>query len=91
MKKMPAAEARQHLPQILDEAEKGKSVELTRNGKSVAVVVPIDFYKRLTKASPSFWSAVQDFQRELAVSNIVIERELLEDLRDHSEGREIDL
>ena len=39
VKKYSIAEARTHLPTIIDEAEAGLEIELTRRGKPVAVIV----------------------------------------------------
>lgn len=40
-----AEEARNQLPDLLDAAEKGRATVITRHGKPVAVLVPIDEYR----------------------------------------------
>lgn len=37
-----AEEARNHLPELLDAAEKGRATIITRHGRPVAALVPID-------------------------------------------------
>lgn len=44
MRTMPAKEAHQHVRDLLDAAVAGQPVALTRNGKTVAVVVPASFF-----------------------------------------------
>ena len=40
-----AEEARNQLPDLLDAAEQGKSTIITRRGKPIAAIVPIDAFK----------------------------------------------
>lgn len=44
-----AEEARNQLPGLLDDAERGKSTVITRHGKPVAALVPIKEFKEKTK------------------------------------------
>ena len=44
-----AEEARNQLPDLLDAAEQGKSTIITRHGKPVAAIVPIDAFKPARK------------------------------------------
>lgn len=44
MKTMSATEANNHVRELLDAAIAGQPVALTRNGKTVAVVVPASFF-----------------------------------------------
>jgi prevent-host-death family protein len=39
-----AEEARNQLPDLLDAAEKGKSTIITRHGRAVAALVPVEAY-----------------------------------------------
>ena len=41
-----AEEARKQLPALLDDAEKGRSTIITRHGRPVAVLVPIEEYEQ---------------------------------------------
>ena len=40
MREIQAAEAKTHLPQILDEVERGETVIITRHGRPIARLVP---------------------------------------------------
>jgi len=47
-----AEEARNQLPNILDAAESGLSTIITRHGKAVAALVPIDAYRAVARQQP---------------------------------------
>jgi prevent-host-death family protein len=40
MREVQASEAKTHLPQLLDEVERGETVVITRHGKPIARLVP---------------------------------------------------
>lgn len=40
MRAIQASEAKTHLPQILDEVERGETVVITRDGRAIARIVP---------------------------------------------------
>lgn len=40
MRDIQASEAKTHLPQILDEVERGETVRITRHGRPIARIVP---------------------------------------------------
>ena len=44
-KRKGAEEARKQFPTLLDDAEKGRSTIITRHGRPIAVLVPIDEYE----------------------------------------------
>lgn len=47
-----AEEARSQLPDLLDAAEKGRSTIITRHGKAVAVLIPIESYEAAARQQP---------------------------------------
>jgi prevent-host-death family protein len=47
-----AEEARSQLPDLLAAAEKGRSTIITRHGRPVAVLVPIDAYGSAVRQQP---------------------------------------
>jgi prevent-host-death family protein len=47
-----AEEARNQLPNILDAAENGQSTIITRHGKAVAALIPIDTYNGVERQQP---------------------------------------
>lgn len=40
MREMQASEAKTHLPQLLDEVERGETIVITRHGRPIARLVP---------------------------------------------------
>lgn len=93
------AEAREKLAHVIQEAEQGAKVELTRRGKPVALLLSLTEYHRLAhrrgsfwesyrlSGSPdSFWASYQEFRRkcrDLAADTA----DAFADVRDPSPGR----
>jgi cellobiose PTS system EIIB component len=82
-------QAQTHLDQILNEVEQGGSVELTRSGKPVVVLISTEEYDQLRSGKTSFWEALQRFRQQLELEKIDIEPEIFEGIRDKSPGREV--
>ena len=86
-KKVSVAEAKGKLPSIIHEVERGSRVEITRHGKSVAVMVPIADYERLREKGKGFWNDLGKVRRIMASEGIVVEDSDFCDLRDATGGR----
>ncbi len=84
------AAARNRLPALVHDIEKGPPVELTRRGKPVAVLLSIGEYKRLRRDKPDLWQAILRFREETDLAELDAE-EVWTDLRDRSPGREPEL
>jgi len=82
-------QAQTHLEQILTEVEQGGSVELTRSGRRVAVLISTEEYDQLRSGKTSFWKALQGFRQQLELETIDIEPEIFGGIRDKSPGREV--
>jgi prevent-host-death family protein len=54
MKLVGSQEARRDFRDLLDDAQRGESAEISRNGKSVAVLVPAEWYKHTRAALRAF-------------------------------------
>jgi prevent-host-death family protein len=52
MQRKGAEEARNQLPDLLDAAEKGRSTIITRHGRPVAALVPVDAQGIVTRQQP---------------------------------------
>lgn len=92
-KRYSIAEARDNLAAIVHELEKVQSIEITRRGQPVAILLSKEEYDRMLSRKNNFWDAYQSFlQRadDSAESDIDTE-EIFGVLRDKSPGREIDL
>ena len=46
MREIQASEAKTHLPQLLDEIERGESIIITRRGRAIARLIPEDSMRR---------------------------------------------
>jgi len=82
------AEARSHLPTIVDRAEAGYQVELTRRGKPVAVVVSLREFERLRGNRPRFSEAYGTFLEQYSLDEVGLEDRFAASVRDRSRGRE---
>ena len=82
------AEARSRLPTIVDEAEAGREVELTRRGKPVALVVSLREFERLRGRRGTFGAAYEAFLQRHALDEIGLDEGFARSVRDRSRGRE---
>ena len=85
------AEARSNLPTIVNQAEAGQEIELTRRGKPVAVVVSLREFARLRSARAPFAEAYRRFLATHALEEIGLDEACLEVLRDATPGRTVTL
>ncbi len=61
------AEAKSHLSQLINQAENGKSIHLSRHGKPVAVLVSAERYDHLTKEKDSPWKAIVKWRSSVSL------------------------
>jgi prevent-host-death family protein len=85
------ADARTSLPTIVDQAEAGERVELTRRGKPVAVVVSLREFERLRGDRPRFGEAYKKFLDDHSLSEIGLDDDFVATTRDRSPGRKVSL
>ncbi len=82
-------QASRHLPDILNIVEQGHSVELTRQGKSVAILVSVTEYQSLHERSHGdFWQALQEFRHQ-EMHDVAEWHEALSDVREKTPGRDM--
>lgn len=80
-------QASRHLPDILNFVEQGHSVELTRRGRAVAIVVSVSEYQLLhTQPQGDFWQALQAFRHE-SMDDFAEWHAALADVRETTVGR----
>ncbi len=89
MRQYSIAEAREHLPSIVHDAEAGTPIELTRRGKPVAMLVSIDEFRRLSSRREGFWSAYQRWRATVDPADLEGD-DPFADVRDRSPGRDVD-
>ena len=78
MKQVGVYEAKTHLPQLLDEVERGETVTITRHGKPVARLVPVS-PPRMTVHEAI--EAMLAFGKEHPLGDDITIRELIEEGR----------
>jgi prevent-host-death family protein len=86
------AEARANLPSLIDEVEAGATIELTRRGEVVAVMLSISEYQRLSSRRVGFQDAYQEFLKKHSPEDVGIDAAALsKQARDRSPGRKVPL
>jgi len=90
-KQFSIAEAKNKLPAIVHEVEKGSTATLTRHGKPVAVLLSLDEFQAQRHNKPDFATALRLFLANPITSENGIDDDFLAGLRDRSAGRETDL
>ena len=83
--------ARTSLPTIVDQAEAGREIELTRRGRAVAVVVSLQQLERLRGERPRFGDAYKAFLRRHRLAEVGLDEGFGESLRDAGLGRGVSL
>jgi prevent-host-death family protein len=89
--KYSIAQARSNLPTIVDQAESGIEVELTRRGEPVAVVVSSREFERLRGRRVHFADAYGRFLRKYSLEEIGVEGDFAASTRDRTTGRKVSL
>ena len=82
------AEARNHLSELVHEAESEGPVTLTRHGRPVAVVVSEPEYRQLREARRGFWDAAAVFRESVDLGDLAV-RDVYRNVRDRGLGREV--
>ena len=90
-KKYSIAEARSNLPAIVDQAEAGMEVELTRRGKPVAVVVSLREFERRRGEGSRFGDAYKKFLKKYSLKKVGIEEGFFQSARAKGAGRAVSL
>jgi prevent-host-death family protein len=85
------ADASSHLDELVRKAEEGETVEITREGEAVAVLIGWREHKRIPKRHGDFWKALQEFRSSADFEAIGDPDEIWGDVRDPDPGRDIDL
>jgi len=88
-KQYSIADARRNLPSLVDEAEAGSEVQLTRRGRAVAVVVSVEEYERLKANRVGFSEAYEAFRKQFPADGDALGPRYFESLRDRGVGRKV--
>ena len=88
--KYSITEARRNLPRLIREAEHGKTVELTRRGETVAVMVGHRKFERLVAGRRSFAEAYREFKKTVDLAKLNLNPdEIFAGARDAAPGRQV--
>ena len=85
------ARAREQLPGIVRTVERGGSVEITRRGAPVAVVMSLESRDRLLARRKTFAEAYDELVERLGERPGVVKSRYFDQLRDTGTGRKVDL
>jgi prevent-host-death family protein len=89
--KYSIAQARAPLASIIHQVEAGTPVELTRRGKTVAVMLSCRDYERLSGRPVSFKDTCDAFLKKYDLKKIGIGKRFLVGIRDMGPGRKVRL
>jgi prevent-host-death family protein len=90
-KRYSIAEARSNLPTIVDQAEAGQEIELTRRGKPVAVVVSLRELERLRGEMARFGDAYKRFLKAHPLREVGLDEGFFDSAREGDAGRKVAL
>lgn len=85
------ADARTSLPSIVDKAEAGLKIELTRRGIPVAVVVSLREFERLRGERPPFRELYKRFIKRHPLREVGLDADFAATVLDKSVGRKVSL
>jgi prevent-host-death family protein len=85
------AQARQNLAALVRKLEKQVTIEITRRGKTVAVLLSLPEFQRLTSERKGFWEAYTDFRHAVNLADLQIEADIFNGVRSSEPGRDVDL
>lgn len=88
MQSYSIAQARDKFAAIVHEVEHSSSIEVTRRGKPIAVIISVEEYERLHNGKQDFWDAVVEFRNSIDWETVDIGPKIFDDVRAKTSGRE---
>ncbi len=82
------AQARNRFAEIVHSLESQSRVEVTRRGRTVAVMISIEAYEQMQAGQAAFWDSYQAFRAVHDLAGLDIGPETFAGTRDRSPGRE---
>lgn len=90
MSEVSIAEARNHLPRIVQQAEAGETVHITRRGRPVAVLLSELEFARMSAPRQGFSEFTREWRKNMIARGIDFPAEgELENLRDNSARQDV--
>ncbi len=90
LKQYSIAAACNSLPALVQAVESGSPVELTSDGRPVAMLISSADYQKMDRRKTDLWEAIQRFRQEADLSDLDVDSVYAE-VRDRSPGREPEL
>jgi prevent-host-death family protein len=87
-RKYSLTEAKARLPAIIDQVEEGKTIELTRRGKPVAIVMSLTEFERLKGNRPRFGENYRAFLDKFSLAKVGVDKGFAASIRNRRRGRE---
>ncbi len=87
-KRYSIADARDQFTSLVREVEKALTVEITRRGEPVAVLLSWREYQSLT-SQKKFWDNYRSFRDQFDLARLEIDPQVFEGVRDQSPGRQV--
>ncbi len=84
------AEARDQFARLVRFAEKGKVVEVTRRGKTVAVILSAKEYLKQWNRKKPLWKGIEEWRKKYNVDALGLGPEIWDGVGDKSPGRDVD-
>lgn len=91
MEQFSIAEARDQFTKLVRRVEDKAPIEVTRRGKTVAVLMSVEEFRRLQAQRRGFFDAYEAFRAEVNLEAVGLTDEEFADLRDGSPGRNVEL
>lgn len=95
MQKMALYEVKNQLSRVIQNAENGEIIELTRHGKPAAIIIGVEQFTEMKSQKPNFKSSYRRFRDKWFTCSAEWEEDdfvnLFENIRDRSSGRKVDL
>jgi len=91
LKQYSIADARKNLPTVVDEAQAGSEVQITRRGQPVAVVVSVDQFERMKTERATFADSYRAFRRRFPEGKGNLSAGTFKGLRERGVGRKVEL
>jgi antitoxin (DNA-binding transcriptional repressor) of toxin-antitoxin stability system len=84
-------EANHYFPNLLNLIERGETIGLTRQGKTIAVILSEREYQQLVHPQRSPWEALQAFRQAVNIEQLDLDTDIFTVNRQNDRGREIEL
>lgn len=83
------AEAKNHLPSLVQRAEGGETIRITRRGRPVAILLSTLEYERLRAPRTDLGDFLTDWRAQVREDQVELEADVFAQVRDNAPGRDM--